>query len=33
MTVNTYHNARRRLLALVERLPQNLRDEAIHAMA
>jgi hypothetical protein len=33
MTATTYHNARRRLLALVECLPQNLRDEAIHAMA
>jgi hypothetical protein len=33
MTVTTYHNARRRLLALVERLPQNLRDQAVHVMA
>ncbi len=33
MNTTTYHNARRRLLALVERLPQNLRDEAIDAMA
>lgn len=30
---STYHDARRRLLALVERLPQDLRDEAIRAMA
>jgi hypothetical protein len=28
-----YHNARRRLLRLVGQLPQELRDEAIHAMA
>lgn len=28
-----YHNARRRLLALVGQLPNELRDEAIHAMA
>ena len=33
MSTTTYHNARRRLMAFVERLPQNLRDEAIHAMA
>lgn len=33
MTTTTYHNARRRLLALVERLPANLRDEAVHVMA
>ncbi len=33
MTVTTYHNARRRLMALVERLPQHLRNEAIRAMA
>lgn len=33
MTATTYHNARRRLLALVERLPHNLRDEAIQAVA
>jgi hypothetical protein len=33
MTTTTYHNARRRLLALVERLPKNLRDEAVHVMA
>lgn len=33
MNVTTYHNARRRLMALVERLRQNLRDEAIHAVA
>ncbi|MFT3695824.1 MAG: hypothetical protein QM831_21995 [Kofleriaceae bacterium] len=33
MTATAYHNARRRLLTLVERLPQNLREEAIQAMA
>lgn len=33
MTANVYHNARRRLMAFVERLPQNLRDEAIRAVA
>lgn len=33
MTATTYHNARRRLMALVERLPENLRVEAIRAMA
>jgi hypothetical protein len=33
MTATVYHNARRRLMALVERLPQNLRDQAIHAVA
>lgn len=33
MPAPTYDSARRRLLALVERLPQDLRDEAIRAMA
>lgn len=33
MSQTEYHNARRRMLAFVERLPQNLREEAIHAMA
>jgi hypothetical protein len=33
MARSTYHDARRRLLALVQRLPQDLRDEAIHTMA
>jgi hypothetical protein len=33
MTTTTYHNARRRLLAIIERLPANLRDEAVHVMA
>lgn len=33
MTTRTYHNARRRLMGLVERIPDNLRDEAIRAMA
>lgn len=33
MARSTYHDARHRLLALVERLPQHLRDEAIRAMA
>ncbi len=33
MPAPTYDSARRRLLALVENLPQDLRDEAIRAMA
>ena len=33
MATTTYHNARRRLLAIIERLPANLRDEAVHVMA
>ena len=33
MNASTYHNARRRLMALVERLPQNLRDQAINSVA
>lgn len=33
MPAPTYDSARRRLLALVESLPQDLRDEAIRAMA
>jgi len=33
MPTPTYDSARRRLLALVESLPQDLRDEAIRAMA
>ena len=33
MPAPTYDSARRRLLALVERLPQDVRDEAIRAMA
>ncbi len=33
MTASTHHNAKRRLLRLVELLPQDLRDEAIRAMA
>jgi hypothetical protein len=33
MTASTHHNAKRRLLRLVERLPHDLRDEAIRAMA
>jgi hypothetical protein len=33
MTASTHHNAKRRLLRLVERLPQDLRNEAIRAMA
>lgn len=33
MTPAEYHNARRRLLALVSKLPQTLRDEAIRALA
>ena len=33
MSAATHHNAKRRLLRLVERLPHDLRDEAIRAMA
>jgi len=33
MNATTYHNARRRLMAFVERLPQNLRDQATNAVA
>jgi hypothetical protein len=33
MPASTYDSARRRLLALAENLPQDLRDEAIRAMA
>ena len=33
MTASTHYNAKRRLLRLVELLPQDLRDEAIRAMA
>ena len=32
MSSSTYHNARRRMLRLVERLPQHIRDAAIAAM-
>jgi hypothetical protein len=32
MSSTTYHNARRRMLRLVERLPQHIRDAAIDAM-
>lgn len=33
MSATTYHNARRRMLRLVERLPQDVRDTAIETMA
>jgi hypothetical protein len=33
MSSATYHNARRRMLRLVERLPQHIRDIAIDMMA
>jgi hypothetical protein len=33
MTATTYHNARRRVMRLVEKLPQDVRDAAIESMA